>query len=217
MATFADLKADVINLINRTDCTDTLSGTFVNQAMRNIARTLRIPSLESKYTATVGTSAETVFNTTTQELSIPGDFLETVYLYTDDRILQRVPLRQFIELTGSVPESGKPRYYTRIQNNFVVKPAPSAGTVINLIYHSDPAELTNNTDTNILSIVAPDLVVYGALLYACDYFNDQRKEEFGKTYAGIYQAVEDLNNSTDMATSDSAIQPSFNYEPDLFN
>lgn len=217
MATYAELKTDVINLINRTDCTDTLAATFVNQAIRNIARTLRIPSLESQYIATVGTSAQTVYNTTTNELTIPGDFIETVYVYTDDRILQRVPLRQFIELDKSLPASGKPRYYTRLQNKLKIKPAPDAGTVLTLLYHSDPDALTTDTSTNVLSIVAPDLVVYGALLYACDYFNDSRKEEFNRTYQAIYNAVEDLNNSTDMATSDSAVQPSFNYEPDLFN
>lgn len=217
MATYAELKTDVINLINRTDCTDALAATFVNQAIRNIARTLRIPSLESQYVATVGTSAQTVFNTTTNELTIPGDYIETVYLYTSDTILQRVPLRQFIELDASLPASGKPRYYTRIQNKLRVKPAPDAGTVITLLYHSDPDSLTTDTSENVLSIVAPDLVVYGALLYACDYFNDARKEEFNRTYQAIYNAVEDLNNSTDMATSDSAVQPSFNYEPDLFN
>ena len=41
MATYLELQTDVINLINRSDCTTALAKTFLQQAQRKIQRNLR--------------------------------------------------------------------------------------------------------------------------------------------------------------------------------
>jgi hypothetical protein len=217
MATYAELKQDVIDLINRTDCTDTLAGTFVNQAQRKISRTLRVPSLENKLAVTAGTTSAATYDAAKGEITIPSDFLEMVYIYTDKAVLQRTPLRVFIELDKKVAGTGAPKYYTRVQNKLALKPVPTTGTVVNLVYYSDPVDMSANSDTNSFSAICPDLMVYGALLYACDYFNDNRKAVFEATYNTIYAELVALVEATDQATADSSVQPSYSYTEDLLN
>lgn len=217
MATYAELKQDVKDLINRTDCTDALAGTFINQAQRKISRTLRIPSLEKAQTITVGTTPSPSYVQATGKYALPNDFLELVYIFTDKRILDRVPLRQFIQLDQKYPKTGQPRFYTRKQSAFEFKPIPQSGDKITVVYYADPVTLTNNTDTNIFSEVCPDLVVYGACMFASDFFNDQRKANFEDTYNKLFAETKALSDSSDEAMVDSAVQPSFNYEEDLLN
>ena len=217
MANYASIKQDVIDLINRTDITSALAGTFVNQAQRKIARTLRLPSLEKIQTITVGTTSNTIYNATTGQYTFPNDFLELVYIYDNNRILERVPLRDFLELTKKHPATGRPRYYTRKQNKFEFRPRGQTGDEINVVYFADPADLTNNADTNIFTDVCPDLLVYAAVLYAADYFNDSRKQVFEDTYNKLYAETAALAADTDKATADASVRPAFDYAQDLLN
>lgn len=217
MATYLELQTDVINLINRTDCTNTLAKTFLQQAQRKIIRTLRLPSLEATLEMTAGDSSSTVYNSTTGEIVIPSDFVEMVYMHTDDRIIERVPLRRFMELKDRVSASGDPKYYTRINTGFHTKPVANTGTVITLLYNKDDSIMSSDTDTNTLSTVCPDLLVYGALIYAADYFKDDRRIAFETMYTQIYAEVKDLAATVDAAAADTAVQPSFVFEEDLLN
>lgn len=217
MADYASIKQDVIDLINRTDITSALAGTFVNQAQRKIARTLRLPSLEKIQKITVGTTSSTVYNQATGQYTLPNDFLELVQIYDDERTLQRVPLREFLELSKKYPTTGRPRYYTRKQNKYELVPRGVTGGEINVVYFADPTALTADTDVNTFTAVCPDLLAYGALLYAADYFNDSRKPVFEDFYNKIYAETAALAADADKATVDAAVRPSFDYPEDLLN
>lgn len=217
MATFADLKQDVIDLINRNDCTDALAATFVTQAQRRLLRTLRLPSLEQKHEIIAGTTTPAIFDSTTGTYYIQGDFLELIYIFDEERILERVPLRKFLDLSKKHPAAGEPKFYTRVKNTFELKPKPQAGHKFWVMYVADDTPLVNNTDTNTLSVSCPDLVVYAAVMYAADYFNDSRKPQFEDVYNKIYADVASLADATDSLTADASVQPSFNFEQDLLN
>jgi len=216
MATYLELQTDVINLINRSDCTTALAKTFLQQAQRKIQRNLRIQSMEKSYQITAGTSGSSIYDATNGKIVIPGDFLELVYIYTDNDLLQRVPLNRFIELNTSAT-STRPKYWTRIANHFHLKPVPSTGTIITVAYHSEDTVLSADSDTNILSAIAQDLLVYGALTYAAVYFNDQRQQLFEAKYQQIYNDVENLIMTSDQVGADGAIQPNMYFEKDLLN
>ena len=51
MANYLDLQTDVINLVNRSDCTTALAKTFLQQAQRKIQRNLRPQSLEKSFSS----------------------------------------------------------------------------------------------------------------------------------------------------------------------
>jgi len=217
MSTYADLKQDVIDLINRNDCTTALAETFLQQAQRKIARTLRLPSLEKRQIVTAGTTSASVYNATTGVYTLPSDFLELVYVYTNKRILERLPLSDFIEISANHSASGPAKYYTRVQNTFEFAPIPQTGDVLNIVYQGDPATLVNPTDTNIFSEICPDLFVYAAILYACDYFNDARKPLFEDTYNKLFSETQILAKASDDPSVDASVRPAFAFANDLFN
>tara|TARA_E500000178_G_scaffold287735_1_gene290067 strand:- start:1637 stop:2290 length:654 start_codon:yes stop_codon:yes gene_type:complete len=217
MATYAALQQDVIDLVNRSDCTTTLAQQFLQQAQRKIMRTLRLPALEQRQQIVVGTTTNFIYDSTSGIYFIPSDFIQLVYIYDDDNMLERVPLRDFLAKEARFGVTGKPRFYTRIQNGFQLTPKPQSGHVFNVIYYMDDQALVNSTDTNVLSTVCPDLFAYAAALYACDYFNDKRKAVFEDMFNKLHIEVQALADASDEATVDAAVQPSFQYENDLLN
>lgn len=222
MATYVELQNDVKNLINRSDCTTDLAKSFLKSASQKIQRTLRFPGLEKLFTITVGTTSSQLYNQSEGKVYIPSDYIEIVQAYTgltqsSDTVINRVPLSKFINLATTLPQTGKPQYYTRLQNFWYVKPVPTTGTVFNFIYKGEATTLVNDSDTNTLSLVAPDLMTYGACIYAADYFNDERKSIYEASYAQIKSEIEELIASTDQASVDTAVQPSISFELDIIN
>ena len=66
------LRAHFIALLNRSDCSDALADTFIDQALTRIQRVLRIPSMESikAYPITSGTPLTFII--------IPSDLIEII-------------------------------------------------------------------------------------------------------------------------------------------
>ena len=220
MATYLELQNDVKNLINRSDCTTDLAKSFLKSASQKIQRTLRFPGLEKLFSITVGTTSSQLYDQAGGKVYIPGDYIEMVQAYTgltqsNDAVLNRVPLSRFIELSGSLPQTGKPQYYTRLQNFWYVKPIPTVGTVFHFVYRGEAETLTNDTDTNTLSLVSPDLITYGACIYAADYFNDDRKPIYESSYNQMKLEIEELILSTDHTSVDARVQPCVSFELDI--
>jgi hypothetical protein len=217
MATYSELQTRVIDLINRTDCTTALAKQFIQDAQRKAQRGLRLPSLDKVMQIVVGTTTTTQYNSTSGVAIIPNDFIEMIYVYTSQGVLNRVPLTRFIELNSELATTGNPRYYTRIQNTFHLKPIPTAGTEIDIVYQGEDDVLTADTSSNTFSTVAPDLLIYGACVYAADYFNDERKATFQAMYDGIYQDITNLVTDAESLTVDAQVQPSIQFELDIIN
>jgi hypothetical protein len=194
------IREQVKALMNRNDFTDALADTFIDQATARIQRTLRIPPMEKTeiYTVTVS-SPET--------LAIPADFLNIKYLYCERTLLEYVDLSKF--LTTEDPIGNTPVIYTRLQGALKLKPTPAAGTQIVMIYYGEIPDLVGDTDTSWLSELAPDLLVYGALTFAADYFVDERKASFEERFASIYGELEEQSRLTEMDQSALRIQPAY--------
>ena len=68
-----ELRVHFKDLLNRSDLTDTLADTFVDQSITRIQRQLRIPSMEKTFNYSITSS--------TTSLTVPADFLEVVDFY----------------------------------------------------------------------------------------------------------------------------------------
>lgn len=196
----AGIRSQVSALLNRNDATDALLDVFIDQAVARIQRTLRIPSMEKFETYTVTDVAQ-------DTLTLPQDFMSLKYLYVDDRVLEFVDLGRFLA-TLDAPGS-LPRMYTRVQGALKVKPTPATSTVLNMIYYGEIPDLVVDTDENFLSIIAPDLLIYGALTFAADYFIDERKQLFEDRFAQIYNEIEAQAILSEMDQSALRIQPAY--------
>lgn len=201
--TLADLRSQLLAILNRNDCSTSLANTFINQAQTRIERTLRIPGMEK---SSVVTGNE---DPATDAIIIPVDFLQMKYLYTGCYLLENKDIGHFLRLPKNI---GDPKYYCRIGASYMLKPAVSPGQEVYLVYYASQPSLVNDTDTNLFSTVASDLLLYAALSYATDYFVDDRVTAFEARFTALFGDLVEQANQTDMEQSAQQIAPAYNME-----
>lgn len=201
----AGIRTQLLGLLNRNDCTDAQADIFIEQALARIQRTLRVPAMEAQESiVTNSTNGDT--------LVLPNDFLNIKYLYSTTSEGTVMMDYKDVATFMSIPSStGQPRYYTRIRGELKMKPYPQTGTAVDMVYYNEIPDLVNDTDTNFLTIIAPDLLVYGGLTFAADYFVDDRKPVFEERFGAIYSEVEEQSRLTDMEQATLAISPAYAY------
>lgn len=190
-------------ILNRNDCTDELADVFIDNAIARIQRTLRVPAMEKLETTTVNDGV------TDLSIVLPADFLNIKYLYADNILLEYLDVGHFLALDNQV---GKARVYTRIQGALKLKPTCPAGTVINMVYYGEIPDLDTDDSTNFLTAIAPDLLIYGALTFAADYFVDDRKDAFEQNFTRIYQEIDEQARLVEMEQSAMRIAPAYSLD-----
>jgi hypothetical protein len=195
------IRSQLKALLNRNDITDAIADTFIDQAVARIQRTLRVPAMEKQiiYTAT---------DVSPELLVLPNDFLQARDVYTDNGTLTFKDLNSFQRYPLAV---GTPIYYTRIQGAYKVKPTPRVDFKIYMTYYGEIPDLVSDTDENFLTAIAPDLLVYGALTFAADYYVDDRKQAFEDSFNRIYGEVMDQAYQMEMTQDGAAIAPAYTY------
>ena len=175
-ATYSDLQTSIANYLARSDLTSIIPD-FITLAENRLRRELRIRQmLKSVTTATVASDAT---------VELPSDFLEV-----RDFVVQTNPLTP---LSYSSPSSlsndprasqvGVPRSYTILANDFLLSPVPDGVYTARLLYYAAPAYLSGANTSNVFLNVAPDGLLYGALVEAEPYLmNDARINTWGSMY-----------------------------------
>ena len=142
---------------------------------------------------------------------MPADLIQTIAMMAQivggqQRKIEYYPLARFLELDNTA--AGQPQFYTRIGNLFQFRPAPALDTELTLYYYGEFEQFTGDSDETVLSLIAPDLLIYGALSYAADYFMDDRAQAFEGRYGQIAQALQD--QAYDVEAHDAAVSPTYN-------
>ena len=198
---YGELKSHFEALLNRSDNTSSLTNTFIDQGIARIQRQLRTPMNEAKTDYTI--TGET------KSVTLPSDFLEIISLYQDKYELSRIPMRQYREAQKSTA-TGNPQMFVREQQKLLLYPVPTTGT-LTLYYYAEFPELSADTDTNNLTTVVPDLVIYAALTYAADYYLDERAEIFESKYLQFLQEVQEQSNDQELNGGIQAITPAYSF------
>ena len=196
------LRTHFKNLLNRSDITNSLADTFIDQSITRITRSLRVPAMEAQVSYSISAS--------TTKIVLPNDFLEAIDLYYDSTLLTRLPMREMLNLKKSA-QAGSPLYFSREQGNLLLYPSPTTGTVF-LNYYAQFAQMTLDSDENILSKIASDLIIYGALVYAADYYFDERAGVFGEKYLKFMLELQEQANDAEMTGTLQAIRPLAYYD-----
>jgi hypothetical protein len=210
--TLGEMTTQFTNLMNRTDlrANTALSTTFITQAILRIQRELRSPMQENTIFYTVpSTYVPTV------GLAIPNDFLELCGLFAGQNQevqLQRTQLSVAKDMAANW-SGGNTIKFARMGSNWILGPTPLAGDIITIQYYASFTPLVNSTDTNVLSDVAWDAVVYGAVAGACDYYNDERLDKFEKRYNQILQNLQNQADADEL-TADAAVGPVYAWPDD---
>lgn len=209
--TLSEMTTQFVNLMNRTDLKNNtaLSSTFITQAILRIQRELRVPMQEASILYTIPDTYNPVVG-----LAIPSDFLELIGLYVganQEYQLQRGQLSKVKAM--AVNGSGDAQQFARLGGNWIIGPSPSVGDAVLIQYYASFPALINPTDTNTLSLVAWDAVVYGALSAAADYYNDDRLDKFEKRYSQITQNLQAMADGDEL-TADAAVGPVYAWPDD---
>ena len=198
---YGDIKSHFEALLNRSDITAALTTTFIDQSFARIQRQLRTPLNENVTTYTLTAQ--------TPSITLPNDFLEIISLYLDGTELQRVPMAKFRNFAAN-PVAGNPMAFARQQQKVLLHPQPTTGDLV-LYYYGEFPAMTQTTDENTLAAVAPDLIIYGALTYAADYYLDERNSLFEDKFNQFMMEIQEQANDQEMNGGVQSIQPSYQY------
>ena len=199
---YGDIKSHFNDLLNRSDITTALTTRFIDQSISRIQRQLRTPLNEKVKTFSISSN--------TTSLTLPTDFLEIISLYYEQYELQRVPMSKFRGLNDNT-YTGSPTHFTRQQEDLLLYPTPTSGSVV-LYYYAEFDAMTNDTDENALAAVASDLIIYGALGYAADFYLDERASIFEEKFNQFLIEIQEQANDQEMNGTTNIIQPAYSYQ-----
>jgi hypothetical protein len=199
--TFAEIQTAVANWLNRDDLSSVIP-TFIQFAQKQIERENNLRYMKSlvqleavgSYLQLPDRYKETdglwVMPKTEGKLYLLEKMEERAawqyYPYRSSILMTTeagVPIIQEgsggITLEGYEPLfPGRPRLYSTVANGtyFLLRPEPdSTDYVYQLSYYGYSTDLSAATDTNWLSIHAPDALIYGALLIASPYLVEEQR------------------------------------------
>lgn len=193
----AQIRTQVLNLLNRNDCSDSTADSFIDLALSRIQRTLRIAPMERQQDIVSNDAGDNL-------ITIPQDFLSMKYLWAGQTLIEFRDFGTFISLPDF---TGLPEVYTRARGGLLVKPRPPVGTEMSMIYYGQFDPLTTDDTENALTVVAPDLLIYAALTFAADHFVDDRKQVFEERYKTIYAELEEQSRMVEWDQTSLAVQP----------
>ena len=197
--TKAEMRTQFLQILNRTDCTDALADTFIDQGIKRSQRLLSLITQERVDVVTVGASFTGI--------DIPADFIKPIAVYRDTYKLRRVSLAQYLETPVG---AGSPLVWTRDQAKFLLKPTPSEDDVIKVLYYGEFETFATDATETTLSAISPELFFYGGLVYAGDYFIDDRKAVWEDTYLKIVTELQAQSDDEELAGG-AIVEPAYLY------
>jgi|TARA_B110001450_G_scaffold164081_1_gene152964 hypothetical protein len=196
---YGQIRTHFKALLNRSDITDALANTFIDQGIARIQRSLRIPSMEAQHTYS--------FTSATSKVTLPTNFLEAIDIYYLNRALTKLPMRE-MQQNIATGETGNPLFFSREGSSFLLHPKPTGGDLV-LNYYALFTDLVADSDENILSQIAPDLLTYAALTYASDYYLDERSDIWESKYAAFGSEIQTQAFEQEQSGTLQQIRPAY--------
>ena len=192
LTTYTELKASVADWLNRTDLTAEIPD-FISLAEAQMERTLRTRQMLTRTTLTVDSEFETT----------PADFLETRALKltstNPDTPLTFMTMDSLDSEATKSTGSGRPKFFGVVGTEFRFVPTPDASYTAEIVYFAKLNKLSSSVATNFLLTSSPDAYLYGALLQAAPYLQDDARIQ---TWATLYErALNDLQIADDRGST----------------
>lgn len=192
LTTYTELKASVADWLNRTDLTAEIPD-FISLAEAQMERTLRTRQMLTRTTLTVNSEFETT----------PADFLETRALKltstNPDTPLTFMTMDSLDSEATKSTGSGRPKFFGVVGTEFRFVPTPDASYTAEIVYFANLNKLSSSVATNFLLTSSPDAYLYGSLLQAAPYLQDDNRIP---VWAGLYErALTDLQIADDRGST----------------
>jgi hypothetical protein len=192
LTTYAELKTSIGDWLNRSDLTSVIPD-FISLAEAQIERTLRARQMIVRANASFDA----------QYGAVPSDFLEAKSLKLTSTNPQ-TPL-SFLSIDALDAEmtkytaSGKPRFFGVVGGQLRIVPTPDATYTTELTYYAKLSKLSTSNTNNWLLTSSPDIYLYGSLLQAAPYLQDDARIQ---VWATLYErALNDLQTADDRSAS----------------
>ena len=195
ITTYAELQSSIANWLNRDDLT-AITPDFISLAEAGINRDLRHYRMINRVDATLDS----------RYVQMPADWLETVRFGITSGATQRIELisrddmLEYRQKNNDI--AGVPRFYANIGDTIEVFPTPDAEYQMQLQYYAKTPALSDSNVKNWLLSEAPDIYLYGALVQAAPYLNDDaRVQTWAALYSAALQSLQKASDDTRFAGS----------------
>ena len=168
ITTYSELQSAIADWLLRTDLTSVIPS-FIALAEAKFNRRIRDYRMVSRATLTIDAEYE----------DVPTDWLENIRFQLETSpitTLEYVTPDQAAEekkLAGS--GNARPQFFSMIGNQFQIIPSPDTSYSGTLTYYAKIPALSDSNTTNWLLTNSPDVYLYGALLEAAPYLDDDSK------------------------------------------
>src|SRR5512139_3619897 len=218
MTTYGDVRTKFISRMNRRDLDTTTADGFLQDAITRIQRIMRVPAMEKSLFINIDGNY-----TVNGGLLIPSDYLQLRQItYNDKSELQKQDVSIVLPIAQ---DTGEPRVFCRRGGVWVLGPTPEGPTtdpvthvitynIVRVDYYGEFASMTLPADSTILTSIASDLLVYGALAYACDHWSDKRGDKFEQRFTQILSDIEAMGDDDETAGG-ASVQPAYFFSDDL--
>jgi hypothetical protein len=188
ISTYSELTTAVANWLDRDDLTLRIPE-FVTLAEAKFNRTLRLRSMEAKYTA------DTVAGQ--RNLALP-----TGYIQMRNFQVNTSPLTTLSYVTPEIYDRlwggstlGIPKFYTILANEVSFGPIPASVVEVEMLFYKNFTNLSSTVATNWLIINAPDAYLYGSMVQAEPFImNDERVALWGAFLNKAIQELQEQDN-----------------------
>ena len=187
LSNYTELQASVADFLNRSDLTSVIPD-FIKMTESELNRVLRTREMSVRTRAPVSK----------QYLKLPVDFLgmRNIELMTDPVTVLQYRNLENLDAHRASDSTGKPIFYSIMQNNIEFAPVPDAEYTLEIVYYQEIPPLADNS-TNWLLTAHPDAYLYGALLQSAPYL--QADERIGIWAGKFQQILEQLKTSDEKA------------------
>ena len=187
LTNYTELQASVADFLNRSDLTDVIPD-FIRMTEAELNRVLRTREM----------SVRTQGPISKQYVKLPVDFLglRNIELMTSPVTVLEYRNLQNLDAHRALDATGKPIYYSIMQNNIEFAPVPDSEYTLEIVYYQALPALADNT-TNWLLDSHPDIYLYGSLMQSAPYL--QADERIGVWAGKFQQVLEQLKTSDEKA------------------
>ncbi len=184
---YGTLKAAVANWLERDDLTDRIPE-FISMAEDTIAQDVRLRIRPMEVATDLTISA--------REVALPTGFIAARRLYIDGSPIKRVEFLapENFWMRNLATQTSLPKWFTIEGENIVFGPSPDTTYTGKLLYYQRFTALSDDADTNWLLTNARGVMLFGALLEAAPYLeDDQRSLLWSARYDDLVDKVKEAN------------------------
>ena len=188
ISNYSELKLAIADWLDRTDLTDSIPD-FITLAETRHRRDFKIRRMETRVTANTIVDSE--------YYTLPDNFvaMRNIQLNTNPKTSLEYLTPEQMDRIHAGSTKGKPKAFSIIGNNIQLRPIPDSVYQIEMLYFKYFTPLSDSNTTNDMLTYHPDAYLYGALVEAEPYLQNDKRIQ---VWAGYYErAKKDIIDSNE--------------------